>query len=265
MSIKKTVKSVVNNFGFDLQRLPKKQPLAPTPQTEEGVEFYKTALGDFYLPANAPDDVVISSIREGRIFEPEVVETAKRFIKEGSIVLDVGANFGQMSILFSKMTGNNGIVYAFEADDFIFEILKKNIEANNCTNIIPVFGAVYKESGKEFFFPKQDFKRFASFGSYGIDPNATEGRQVTSVMIDDLDFAKPVSFMKVDVQGSDLFAMEGAKLTIKKHKMPVLFEFEQQFQEEFGTTFQDYVDFVNSLDYKFAETVMSVNYLINPK
>ena len=71
--------------------------------------------------------------------------------------------------------------------------------------------------------------------------------------------------MKVDVQGSDLFAMQGAVETIKRNKMPILFEFEQQFQEQFGTTFQDYVEFVDSIGYKFASTVNLTNYLIVPK
>lgn len=70
--------------------------------------------------------------------------------------------------------------------------------------------------------------------------------------------------MKVDVQGSDLFAMEGAKETIRKHKMPILFEFEQQFQQDFNTNFNMYVDFVKSINYKFAETIMGINFLIIP-
>jgi FkbM family methyltransferase len=170
-----------------------------------------------------------------------------------------------MSVLFSEMVGDNGIVYSFEADDFVFKILKKNIDANSCKNIVSVFGAVFNESGKELFFPKQDFERFLSYGSYGIDPQANSGRKVKSIRIDDIEFSLPISFMKVDVQGSDLFAMQGAKETIRKHRMPILFEFEQQFQDEFETSFQDYVEFVDSIDYKFSEVVNQINYLITPK
>jgi Methyltransferase FkbM domain len=76
--------------------------------------------------------------------------------------------------------------------------------------------------------------------------------------------------MKVDIQGSDLFALRGAVETIKRHRMPILFEFEQQFQAEFGTSFQDYVDFVNSISYRFEKVVLvprplSINYLIVPR
>ena len=260
--MKQLLKSFVNKLGFEVHKIRTEAPFETASKSGNVLGFYETSLGDFYLPQDAPNDVVINCIKEGRVFEPEIVETAKHFIKEGSIVLDVGANFGQMSLLFSKMVGEHGTVYAFEADDFIFEILKKNIEANGCTNIIPVFGAVYNQSGKELIFPKQDFERFAAYGSYGIAPNASSGRIVKSLTIDDFNFQKPVSFMKVDVQGSDLFALQGAILTIKKHKMPILFEFEQQFQEEFDTSFQHYVDFVSSISYKFSEIIIDINYLI---
>jgi hypothetical protein len=91
------------------------------------------------------------------------------------------------------------------------------------------------------------------------------GQEVKSLKIDDLPIEKPVSFMKVDVQGCDLFAMQGASETIKKHKMPILFEFEQRFQNEYKTDFQDYVNFVDSIGYKFTEIIIEINYLIEAK
>jgi len=40
---------------------------------------------------------------------------------------------------------------------------------------------------------------------------------------------------------------------------------ELKFQAEFGTSFQDYVDFVNSISYRFEKTVLNINYLIVPR
>lgn len=262
--MKQMLKSIASKLGFEVRR-PDVTKRGSSTRLSDELEFYKTPLGDFYVPSGATDDVIVNCIKEGIIFEPEIVETAKRFAKKDSVVLDVGANFGQMSVLFSDMVGHHGTVYAFEADDFVFDVLKKNIAATHRKNIEPIFGAVFNDSGKELFFPKQDFKRFDAYGSYGIDPNASSGRKVRSLMIDDIDFTKPISFMKIDVQGSDLFAMQGARETIRKHQMPILFEFEQQFQDEFGTSFQDYVDFVDSIDYKFTDVINQINFLITPK
>jgi FkbM family methyltransferase len=265
MPLRKTLRSLLNKAGWDVHRLPPaKEPAVPI-KTEGNLGFYKTAQGNFYLPLNAPNDIIINLMKEGETFEPEVVELATRYIKKGTAVLDVGANFGQMSLLFSRLVGENGVVYSFEAQKRVFDILNKTIEANQLANIKPQFCAVYFESGRTFHFPEPDFVRFGTYGSYNLPIDAVEGQEVISLKIDDLQIEKPISFMKVDVQGCDLFAMQGAVETIKKHQMPILFEFEQRFQETYRTTFQDYVDFVNSINYKFVETVLDINYLIAPK
>ena len=72
--------------------------------------------------------------------------------------------------------------------------------------------------------------------------------------------------MKIDVQGSDLFAMQGAKETIMRNRMPIIFEFEEQFQKDFVTTFTDYMRFVDEeIGYKVVEVIYGINYLIIPK
>ena len=213
---------------------------------------------------NAPNDCVVTAIAQNRIFEKEVVDAAGQYIRKGTCVFDVGSNLGQMAILFSEMAGDAGEVFAFEADDYIFTLLQKNIDANHRYNIRPFFRAVFHTPDKEIFFPEQDFKRFGTYGSYGIDLNAKTGRRVKTITIDELEIRTPVSFMKVDIQGSDLFAMQGAVQTIRRHRMPILFEFEEQFQSEFGTSFQDYLNFINSIGYKIEKQILN-NYLIVPQ
>lgn len=263
--IKKTIKSAVNKIGIDIHRISDRKKAAFPVKIEGDLGYYKTSLGDFYLPLDAPDDIIINCMKRGEIFEPEIVEIAGRFIKKGTVVLDVGANFGQMSLLFSQITGSDGIIYSFEAQKRVFDILKKNVEINNAHNVNPIFNAVYFESGKNFYFPEPDFVKFGAYGSYNLPLDAVAGQEVKSLKIDDLRIENPVSFMKIDVQGCDLFAMQGAVETIKKHRMPVLFEFEQQFQKAYETNFQDYVEFVNSIGYKFTEIILDINYLIEPK
>lgn len=263
-NIKNSIRKFINNCGIEIYRIQKEKPVQPD-AVEGDLGLYKNALGNFYLPLNVTNDIIVNHIKNGRVFEPEVIEIAKKYIKKGTAVLDIGANFGQMSLNFSKLTGNDGTVYSFEAQKRVFEILEKNAAANKATNIKPYFNAVYFESNKTFHFPEPDFVQFGAYGSYNLPLNETAGNPVTSLKIDDLGITKPISFMKVDVQGCDLFAMQGAAETIKKHKMPILFEFEQQFQETYGTTFQDYVEFIDSVGYKFTEVIMDINYLVEPK
>ena len=228
--------------------------------------LHDTVSGKYYLPEDAYEDVVANTIIANGIFDNDIVECARKYIKPGSIALDIGANYGQMSILFSKMVGEKGKVFSFEADDFIFEILSKNIAVNNCSNIKAVFGAVHNIEGEVLIFPEQDFERFGAYGSYGIDYNKTKaGREVRSLTIDGLNIEGNISFIKIDVQGGDLFAMQGAVETIKRNKMPILFEFEYLFQDDMHLDFQEYVDFVGEIGYKFERVINGQNYLIVPK
>jgi len=258
IQIKNIVKDLIQE-NLKSSTIPKDMRFSHKP-----LRYYKTPIGKYYLPANAPNDYIAIEMRHGRYFEPEVIEVGRKYIKKGTAALDVGANFGQMSILFSELVGDEGQVFSFEADDYVHYILQKNISANRCDNIRAFLRAVYDKSNEIMFFPVQDFKRYAAYGSYGLDPKATSGRMVTTLAIDDLNIQLPISFMKVDVQGSDLFAMRGAIQTIKKHQMPIIFEFEQQFQADFKTTFQDYLDFISSISYKVETVINNINYVIVP-
>lgn len=230
-----------------------------------GLDYHPTPIGNYYLPTGSKSDGVASFMKRGMYFEKEVIDLANRFIKPGTLVLDIGANFGQMSIAFSKMVGKEGKVYSFEAQKLVYGVLENNLKANGCNNVKPYFNAVFDKHGETFVFPAPDFSVTNTYGSFGLDPTKKTGEPVDSITIDRLDIKEPISFIKIDIQGSDIFAMRGAKETIMKNKVPVLFEFEQEFQAQFSTTFQDYVDFVNEINYKFVETILDINFLIVPK
>lgn len=260
--MKKIIQSILHSFGYEITTLRKYQKSRKT----RNLSFHKTGTGNYYLPTDAYEDVIANTIINNQIFDKEVIDLATHFIFPGTTVLDIGANFGQMSILFSNLVGENGKVHSFEADDWVYEILLKNIEANGKSEkIIPHFGAVHSTSGEILIYPEQDFEEFGTYGSYGIDYNLQNGRKVETLAIDDLRIEDAISFMKVDIQGGDLLAMKGAKKTITKNRMPILFEYEYRFEDRLKMCFQDYVDFVQSINYKFHKVINGHNFLIVPK
>jgi len=259
--MKSIIKKIVNSLGYDIKKIQKQDISIKSNQ----LSYYETSTGNYFLPTDAAADIVANTIKQGKIFEKEVVELAAKYIKKNTAVLDVGANFGQMSILFSNMVGETGVVYAFDADDFVYDILKKNVDANNRKNIIPIFGAVHNVLDEILLFPVQDFVEYPAYGAYGIDYTATSGREVKSLTIDSIEINMPVSFMKIDIQGGDLQAMQGAINTIQRNRMPILFEYEYHFEEKYQLVFQEYVDFVQSIKYKFSKVINGHNYLILPE
>jgi len=263
--MKKLIREILNKNGYEIIKQAPKSKKYPNISNDPNEIHCITPMGEYFFPKDAIKDGVVDTMLRGVLFEKENIEIAKRYIKPDSTVLDVGANFGQMSIEFSRMVGKNGSVYSFEGQDTVFRFLKKNVLANNCPNVICFDGAVYNENGKELIFPEPNFNDGNPYGANAINPTLTTGRKVTTFTIDSLNIETPISFMKVDIQGSDIFAMQGAKQTIMRNRMPILFEFEQQFQHQFSTSFQDYVDFVHSINYKFLEIFSQINYLIIPK
>jgi FkbM family methyltransferase len=261
--MKRIIKIIINKLGFELKRIDTKS-IGNGKKTKR-LTLYKTDTGKYYLPTDAKKDTIADHIINDQVFEKEVVDLAKLYIKPDTCVLDIGANFGQMSILFSEIVGEKGKIYSFEADDWIFEILNKNVTVNKKNDVIKThFGAVHNNENEILLFPEQDFVEFGTYGSYGIDYNSKEGREVKTITIDSLCITEKISFIKIDIQGGDLMAMQGAINTIKRNKCPIIFEYEYQLEQKYNFCFQNYVDFVESINYKFHRVINGHNYLIIP-
>ena len=63
-------------------------------------------------------------------FEPDVRAAIRRITKPGMTVLDIGANIGAHTLLFSSLAGLTGRVVAFEPTDFAYDKLRKNLSLN---------------------------------------------------------------------------------------------------------------------------------------
>ena len=256
--LKQAVNALLNQFGYTVAR---HVPHQKSRRSTE-LELVDTATGRYYLPRDAHQDAIAIAIKENRIFDEEIYNASRSCVTPGTVVLDVGSNFGQMALLLSRLTGPEGQVHAFDADDFVYAILEKNVAVNQADNVVTHFGAVHDVAGQTLYFPVQDFERFGTYVSFGIDYKNQQGRPVPTLTIDDLDISRPVSFMKVDVQGGDLLALRGARRTIDRHRMPIIFEYEYLFEDELGLKFQEYVDFVQSIGYRFDKVLKGNNFLI---
>tara|TARA_Y100001935_G_scaffold178792_1_gene148033 strand:- start:21 stop:797 length:777 start_codon:yes stop_codon:yes gene_type:complete len=227
---------------------------------------YKTTTGVYFLPFFAFKDRIRNSIIDNKIFDEKIFECVKNLIKTNSIVIDVGANFGQMSVLWSKCKPDVE-VYSFEASNYIFKILEKNININEA-NVKPFHNLVGNENNENLLIKKSSLIEFTTYGSNWIKKvNNTNKNieKVKAIKIDNLKFSKNISVMKIDVQGYDLEVLKGAKETIKKHKMPIVFEYEKDFEKTFNYKFDDFKKFIEEINYKINLKIDDSNYLITPK
>ncbi len=230
------------------------------------LKLYKTKTGNYYLPKYAYKDIIRNCIINNSIFDEHIYNLAREYITPNSIVLDLGSNFGQLGILFSK-SQKNVDVYCFEASKYIFNILKKNIQINN-SNAKPIHCIIGDKSGEILKIKSANLQNYNTYGSNKIDidklGNSKDNEEVELIKIDDFNFKKKISFMKIDIQGYDLMALKGSVKTIAKHKMPIVFEYTPEYSIDLNYTFQDFEKFIESIDYYIVKRIDHYNYLIKP-
>ena len=230
---------------------------------------YKTKTGEYYLPFFAFKDQIRNKIVNNEITDEKIFKKLESLITPNSIVLDLGSNFGQMSILWSKC--KPGVeVYAFEASKFIYEILDKNVKLNSAK--VKTFNVLIgNETNKQISIKKSQLNENTTYGTNKIetisinDHNQRDLDKIDTMKIDDISFNKNISAMKIDVQGYDLEALKGAEKTINKYKMPIIFEYEEKFEKDFNYTFKDFENFIYKINYKIVTKIDNINYLILPK
>ena len=70
-----------------------------------------------------------------RNYEPFETSLLSAEIRPGMRIVDVGANIGYYTLLFSKLTGASGHVFAFEPEPENFGLLQRNLARNDRTNV----------------------------------------------------------------------------------------------------------------------------------
>jgi FkbM family methyltransferase len=219
----------------------------------------ENAVGKFYVPEIAKDPI-FKVLSAGDVYQKPIVDEFASLVRAGSVAIDMGANFGQMSVALAKLGAK---VYAFEADEFLASVAQQNLELNGITNSVVINSAIWDVSDVLLPFPEANFDKFDSLGSFGIDLSSTSGRMVKSIALDDLGL-EDVSLIKVDVQGADLRAMWGSVDTIKRCRPAIIFEYERLFDADFNVTSRDYQEFIDHIGYKRTKQICNDNYLIVP-
>jgi FkbM family methyltransferase len=207
------------------------------------------------MPAHDPISHVVLA---GKIWDEEVWNWVKGHLYPHKVFYDVGAFFGQMSVMASPLCRK---VIAFECNPTIFQCLAVNSKG---TNITAIGAPVWSTRGEEFGM--QTDSTYESLGALRVEKKKW-GKCGKSIIIDDLFRREPVSVMKIDIQGADLHAMMGAKETIRKDRPAIIFEYEAGLSMELGHTWSDYLNFIEEIGYRISGELRGsgLNYTILPK
>jgi FkbM family methyltransferase len=204
-----------------------------------------------------------AEIRSRRMFEPEC-ELLANAIREGETVVDVGANYGLYSYWLSQAVGPTGRVIGFEPIPYTFGVLSQVISHLGLGNVHVHRKGVGAESGTlRFEVPVKTSGQIAAplvriagrtSQDLGSDVEQFDHYEIVESEVVSLDAVladgPAISFIKIDIEGAELFAVQGAWKTITTQQPTLLLEVEPEFIKGFGHSVAELVDPLIELGYK---------------
>jgi FkbM family methyltransferase len=167
-----------------------------------------------------------------------------------NVIFDIGANIGWYSLHLAKKLPNS-IIYSFEPIPDTFNKFQKNLELNNCQNLIinniPLSDTIQNLT---FYYSP------TATGATSSE-NITENTEALRIecKTDTIDtFIKNNSingldFIKCDVEGAELMVFKGGYESINKYKPIIFSEMLRKWSSKFGYHPNDIIDYFSKFGY----------------
>lgn len=173
-------------------------------------------------------------------YEPFTTKFVQSIVKRGEVVLDIGANIGYYTLLFAKLVGQDGKVYAFEPHPQNFSLLRRNVEYNGYGNVVLEQKAVADTSGIAALYLAKSGSHHHSICKNNF--NTTSSLDIGLISLDDYfernigiakENAKKVSIIKIDVEGAEFDVLKGMEKVLEDNEeIKLILEFTPSFLED---------------------------------
>ena len=200
----------------------------------------------------------------GLFYETLVAAWYLRTVQAGDTVIDVGANEGTHFFPLANRVGRAGMLNGFEPIPKLANALKVRAKAAGLSHTSIFEIAIGLKAGTADFYCFRERMAMSGLKRRLTDfSNEEAGLQVISVKTDTLDNMLGSlfpSFIKLDIEGGEFHALQGATKTLKRARPSIAFEYGGQ---PTGSVYQydhdGFFDFFASRDYALF-TVTGVPY-----
>jgi FkbM family methyltransferase len=195
------------------------------------------------------NNVNILELKNNRTFEPELL-LLNKFIKQGDVCFDIGANSGEYTYQFEKCVGSEN-VFAFEPIPNLFKELKLLFRKVQLHKL----AISNSNETNQFKIPKINGSAYATRGKLDIDiiePDESDF-DLIDVKCQTLDSfvekheVQKINFIKIDVEGHEFDVLKGGKKCIQTFKPIILVEIEQRHHQ---FDIEEIFSFIEDMDYK---------------
>ncbi|MEW5986234.1 MAG: FkbM family methyltransferase [Chloroflexota bacterium] len=200
------------------------------------------------------DYVIGLGIIRGR-YETGELAFVRETVKPGQTVLDVGANIGLFTITMAALVGSTGKVFAFESLERNAELLERSVVENGFQDQVVVERAAVSEQPGQgsLVSPQTSLNWGGAFLHEGESeiPAAHNVDTVQLVSLDTYPLPRPISFIKIDIEGAEPLALHGAREMLRVDRPVILSELNPvSLLKVAGYTSRQFVAEMNDLGYK---------------
>ena len=184
------------------------------------------------------------------------------FLKEGNVVIDVGAHIGFYSMLASALVGEEGQVHSFEPTPWTFDLLRQNTK--KLSNVVLNNNAA---SDKKVSIPFRDYG--LGYGAYNtahkngsILNKKAKTIIIKTIALDDYCEDKNIrpDFIKLDAEGHEYAILNGMNRLFEKTRPLVALEVVGS--DEWADNRERSIEFL--MDKKYKPYEMSLEGFISP-
>ena len=203
------------------------------------------------------------------VHEKATTDLFKKTVKNGDVVVDLGANIGYFSLLASRLTGSQGKVFSFEPEPRNYSYLQKNIELNNYKQNQAFQKAVSDKDGvTELFICDYDTGHHTINRQDGIEAYSRgrtikeESIEIETVTLDNFlkEKTDKVDVIKMDVEGAEELALSGMDVVLKNNiGLKMFLEFFPLLIEKMGSNPREFIRRLMQ-DYSFSIYIIPEDY-----
>lgn len=194
-------------------------------------------IGKYELYGRTDDNSIIGAISQNKgNYEPSILKCITRYCETQSVIIDIGANIGALTVFFSKIA-NEGQVISIEPGSENFRYLNKNIEHNACDNVKALNFGIANYNGKAIFNYVPSVAACSFISTSGVKEGCQEEVQMLTLdqLLYDIHLSR-IDLIKLDVEGGELDALKGARTTIETFNPKLLIEWNPATMKRFYDT-----------------------------
>lgn len=195
-----------------------------------GIRFFKKNIRGSLMYLDSVDKGLSRTLLLFGKREEEHKIILENVLRPGMNVLDIGANIGYYVLMSYRKIGNLGEIIAVEPSPENVNLLKANIELNNCSNIKVFEGAIsdHEGTGKLFISEFSNLHSFHKNTNESIDNNSLNSTlNVQLKTVPQMHFKNgPPDIIRMDVEGHEVEIMNGMLEAIENDEMAPMILFE---------------------------------------